>query len=510
MRLDLAVRDGQVTIRGHDDALPRYEVDAVVVGAGPGGSAVSRVLTEAGWSVVVLEDGPRVSNFRPNYAHTARYHMQEGGTVLAHGSVPMPVAAGRGLGGGSLVNSAICFRTPDAVLDEWSELLQDERYRPAVMSPRFDWMEERIGVVPVTEDIAGENNMIVARGVEKLGLQGGLLRRNTPGCVGCGICNFGCPTGGKSSVDMNLLYDARQFGLQVQADCRVVAVTRENGRATGVIGQLRHPDTGAEVGRVEVVAKRAVVLSAGALGTPRLLWHDGLASELGPVGGRLHLHPGTGVVGKCDHKVHMWKGATQGAYVWDPENPDVLPHTFNAPPEAFIAMSGKVGMEAKRLLTEINYLCGLGVMVHDHGEGSVRATASGRAKIRYEWHPDDVETLKKGMVLSARVLLAGGAREVFATAHGSQRHTTAESLAAELVDMPLHAMSLYSAHPMSTCWMGTDRETSVVNSRGQMHRMQGLYVADAGVFPTSLGVNPQLSTMVISTLTGEAILEDQG
>ena len=49
--------------------------------------------------------------------------------------------------------------------------------------------------------------MIVARGVEKLGLQGGLLRRNAPGCVGCGICNLGCPSGGKASVDGNLIAD---------------------------------------------------------------------------------------------------------------------------------------------------------------------------------------------------------------------------------------------------------------------------------------------------------------
>ncbi len=521
LRLAVAVRDGEVmrlrtvstdglpAVRGHAEAPVEYDVDAVIVGAGPGGSAVAPVLSEAGWTVVVAEDGPTASNFRPNYAHTARYHMQEGGTVLAHGPVPLPVAAGRGVGGGSLVNSAICFRTPDPVLDEWAEMLDDERYRPDPMRLRFDWMEERIQVVPVTEDIAGENNMIVARGVAKLGLQGGLLRRNTPGCIGCGICNFGCPSGGKYSVDRNLLYDARRAGCVVQADCRAVAVTRENGRATGIVGQLHDPDTNEPTGMVRFRAKRAVVLSAGALGTPRLLWYDGLAEALGPVGGRLHLHPGTGVVGKCDHKVHMWKGATQGAYVWDPENPDVLPHTFNAPPEAFMAMSGKVGHAAKELLQEINYLCGLGVMVHDHGHGSVKATKSGRAKISYRWADRDVDTLKKGMVLSGRVLLAGGAREVFATAHGGARHTTAESFERELADMPLHAMQLYSAHPMSTCWMGTDKESSVVNSRGRMHRMAGLYVADAGVFPTSLGVNPQLSTMVISTLIGESILEDE-
>ncbi len=501
-----------MTIAGFDAPHgERLDCDVVIVGAGPGGGAVARVLTEGGLDVVQVEEGPARSRFRPSWAHTARYHYQEGGTILAEGPVPFPVVAGRGVGGGSLVNSAICFRMPDHILEEWVELLGDERYEPANIAPIYEEIEERIGVVPVNPAIAGENNLIVARGVEKLGLQGGLLNRNTPGCVGCGICNFGCPTGGKASVDKNLIADALRTGnLRVQADCRVVDVLLDGDRAAGVIGQLRHPDTRVAGGTVEIRARIGVVLSAGALGTPRLLWACGLADRLGPVGGRLYLHPGSGVVGVCDHEVHMWKGATQGAYVWDPDEPDVLPHTFNAPPEVFIAQSGAIGLDAKRLLTEINHLCGLGVMVHDHGDGTVRASKSGRAKLKYTWHPEDVEVLKRGMVLSARVLLAGGAREVFATAFGAQRHATAEGLEAELAATPLSDMQLYSSHPMATCAMGTDGAASVLDSRGRAHGLKGLWFMDAGAFPTSLGVNPQLTTMTVSTMNARAMLEDVG
>lgn len=499
-----------MTIHGWREPVgAELEVDAVVVGAGPGGGAVSRVLAQAGWDVLVLEDGPPRSNFKPNYFHTARYHMQESGTMLAQGAVPFPVAAGRGVGGGSLVNSAICFRTPDPVLDEWSELLGDERYRPDAMRPLFDFMEERIQVVPVTEDIAGENNMIVDRGVKKLGLQGGLLRRNTPTCVGCGICNFGCPSGGKFSVDKNLVQDGLDAGLRIQADCRVERVLHEGGRAVGVLGRLHDTDTKKPLGTIAVKARKAVILSAGAIGTPRLLWLDGLARDLGPVGDTLFLHPGSAVMGKCDHAVHMWKGATQGAYVWTPDEPDILPHTLSAPPETFLPMTGKVGHEAKQLLSEINYLCGLGVMIHDHGHGSVRATSEGRASIKYTWADRDVETLKRGIVLSARVLLAGGAREVFATSFGSERHTDVDTLEQEMKRTPLRNFSLYSAHPMGTMMMGPDRSRYVLNSRARAHRMDGLYVADASVFPTSLGVNPQLTTMVMGTMIGHGILEDE-
>jgi choline dehydrogenase-like flavoprotein len=456
-------------------------------------------LSQAGLRVVMVEDGPAHSRFKPSWSNVQRFHYQEDYTMIAEGPVPLPVAAGRGVGGGSLVNSAICFRTPRYVLEHWADLLDDDRFLPDAMAEVYEEIEARIEVVPVTADIAGENNLLVERGVRKLGLQGGLLRRNAPGCVGCGICNLGCPTGGKFSVDKNLILDARNLGTRIQADCRVEQVLVEGGRAVGVVGRLHHPETRQAGSTIEVRAK-AVVLSAGAIGTPRLLHFCGLASDLGPVGETLHLHPGSGILGRCATKVHMWRGATQGAYVHDLENPKVLPHTFNAPPEVFIATAGLVGADAKRMLSELNYLCGLGVMVSDSGKGSVRARKNGRAKIKYEWNPDDVEILKAGIVLSGRVLLAGGAEEVFALAYKAKRHTTVESLQAEMDRTELRDLSLYASHPMGTSPMGPDPETSVLDARGRAHRLDGLYMADAGIFPSALGVNPQLTTMTLSTV----------
>ena len=70
---------------------------------------------------------------------------------------------------------------------------------------------------------------------------------------------------------------------------------------------------------------------------------------------------------------------------------------------------------------------------------------------------------------------------------------------------PLENFILYSAHPMSTNPMGLDPETSVVDPYGKAHRMDGLYLADAGIFPTSLGVNPQLTTMTLATMIGREL-----
>ena len=264
--------------------------------------------------------------------------------------------------------------------------------------------------------------------------------------------------------------------------------------------------TGESVGRLTVEADQ-VFVCAGGVGTPRLLHHAGLARRLGPAVGRgLHVHPGNAVLGICDHEVKMWAGATQGAWFEHPDLPGVLPHTLAAPPGTLLLILGQVGRQAKENLKLLPYLCGCVVMISDKGEGTVGARSDGRAAISYSFDPGDVERIKAGMVETARVLLAGGARLLLAPVHGVGEHATLESFQAALAPRTIHDFALYASHPMASCRMGADPATSVVGPTGEAHAVRGLYLADSSIFPTSLGVNPQLTTMTLATAIGRAVV----
>ncbi len=490
---------GPAPAEGWSAADRDLDCDIVVVGTGPGGASVARVLALAGAKVILLEEGPPESRFAKNYGDAMRYHMQEGGAMVATGNAYMPIASGRGVGGGTLVNSAMAWRAPDYVLDDWTKRLGDDRYGPTRMAPIFDEMTELLGVWPTRAEIAGRNNDLIIRGAKALGLDGGYVPRATPGCVGCGVCYFGCPSGGKASMNLNLLVEATGAGARILADTKVTGVLVEGDRVVGVEGRMFHPDSRAPGGRVRVRAARTVI-AAGGIGTPRLLHHAGVATRLGPAVGRgLHVHPGNAVLGICDEPVEMWKGATQGAYFHVDELPGVLPHTFSAPPEVCLGMLAPPGPEMKKAIDLLPYLCGCIVMVSDTGEGTVGAHSDGRADIRYDFAAVDLERTKQGMVWTAKVLLAGGARTLFAPVHGMTRTDNAEDFADQLSRRTLDDFTLYAAHPMSTCRMGTDPTTSVIGVDGRAHALEGLYLADSSVFPTSLGVNPSLTTMAMAT-----------
>jgi choline dehydrogenase-like flavoprotein len=484
------------------------DADVVIVGTGPGGAAIARALALGGAKVVLLEEGPPSSRFLRNQGDTMRYHMQEGGAMVATGSAYMPIAAGRGVGGGSLVNSAIAWRAPDQVLQSWVDLLGDDRYGPAALKPVYDELWELLGIWSTRIEVSGGNNDLIVRGVRKLGLDGGYLDRATPACMGCGVCYFGCATGGKASMDLNLLVEATGAGALIQADARVDTIRVEGGRAVGVEAQMFHPEDRRPGGRVRVRADK-VVISAGGVGTPRLLHASGLANQLGPaVGKGLHVHPGNAVLGLTDEPVELWKGATQGAYFHPPDLPGVLPHSFSAPPEVCVGLLSPPGPGMKAALAKLPYLCGLVVMISDKGEGSVGAFSDGRADLRYTFDEDDVERIRMGMLWSGRVLLAGGAHTLMAPVHGTTPCKTAEELYEQLKTRSLQDYTLYAAHPMSTCRMGVDPEKSVIRADARAHAMEGLYLADSSIFPTSLGVNPSITTMALATVIGRRMLAD--
>ena len=108
----------------------------------------------------------------------------------------------------------------------------------------------------------------------------------------------------------------------------------------------------------------------------------------------------------------------------------------------------------------------------------------------------------------ARLQLAAGAREVM-TLHETPIVIRSEADIARIADAPFVANghTLFSAHQMGGCAMGSDPRRSVVNTRGRHHQIENLWVADGSVFPTALGVNPQLSVYAHARLFATAIAQ---
>ena len=80
-----------------------------------------------------------------------------------------------------------------------------------------------------------------------------------------------------------------------------------------------------------------------------------------------------------------------------------------------------------------------------------------------------------------------------------------DAITADLVGP--HEMPLLSVHPMGTMRMGEDPRSCVVKSTGEHHGVKGLFVLDGSLFPTSIGVPPQISIYTFARHLARFVVE---
>jgi len=223
--------------------------DVCIIGTGAGGAPVAALLAEAGCRVAILEEGerhlPAAMTARPRDMMPRLY--RDGGQTATVGDPPIVLPLGRGIGGTTLVNSGTCFRTPPHILDRWRR----DHGLDLDLDDEFELVEEAIGVREVPATLAGRNANLVKKGADRLGLSAGYLQRNARGCVGSGVCAFGCPT--SSKLHMGLTYIPRAW------DAGATTYTRTKAERIDTILAQYEADPAAMVitpGVLQIVARK--------------------------------------------------------------------------------------------------------------------------------------------------------------------------------------------------------------------------------------------------------------
>lgn len=486
-----------------------------VVGSGAGGGVMAMELAEAGLDVILIEEGGyfRASDFNQREGEMFPLLYRDKGAQSTR-DLSITVLQGRCVGGTTTINECICFRTPPDVLAEWRDVYGIEGYSPDDLAPHFERVEQTMHVVPLREDEINENGRVVRAGLSSLGYHSATFHHNRVDCYQCGYCQLGCAFGSHQSVDITYVPRALDAGARLFTRAKVERILERNGRAAGVTGRFIDKATD-RPGHSFAISADIVVLAAGPIHSPVLLIESGLDKGLPHTGRNLYLHPLVPVLARMKHRIDAYHGIPMCVYS-DQFKHDKegrrgfkIESVFARPGIAATAAPG-FGLDHQRVMKDYNYLAASYGQLWDTGSGSVTAK-NGRPVIEYRLSDLDREKARRAIIEQAKVFFAAGAEEVFST-HTLVRSLKSPADLAQIESAPMRPNDLVmlSPHPQGTCRMGNHYATSVVNTRLEHHHVRGLYVADASVLPTPVGVNPMISIMGVATKAAFGILERRG
>jgi choline dehydrogenase-like flavoprotein len=471
------------------------ECDVVVVGSGAGGAVAAATLAEAGLDVIVLEAGEHYDrdSYPSDHLEAIAELYRDGGLTIAEGRPPIPVPVAKVVGGTTVINSGTCFRAPDPVLENWKQRFgvswADD------LAADYAEAEDTLRVTQLDPERMGRNGQLAMEGAAAIGASGAPIHRNAGNCVQCSSCPFGCAIDAKRGMHVSYLPRAVAAGARIRAGVEVERILVEGGRAVGVSGSTR-AGSGSRRRGFTVRARRAVIAAGGALGTPELLQRSGLGNR--QVGRNFHIHPACWVGARYGEEVRGWEGVMQSFYVDEWERAGILleatftPLAFGG---AWLLGAGRAHQEA---MLDFGNVGSIGVHLSDRSSGRVGLGAEGSLRASYKLSGEDANRLAFGIARAAEIHFAAGATEVYPNIARVGVLKPGDLGVFEATTFKPSELRLEAFHPMGTARISSDPRDGACAPDGSLYGTDNLYVADASLFPTSVGVNPMMTIIAFA------------
>jgi choline dehydrogenase-like flavoprotein len=503
----------------------KLEADAVVVGTGAGGAVAAEILAQAGLRVVMLEEGgyqtARDFTLRELDANTELYY-DSGSRTTRDGAIT--ILQGRTVGGSTTVNWTSSFRAPDETLSHWRSAHGVEGLGSADLAPWWRRLEQRLNVAPWAVP-PNPNNAALARGCARLGYAHAVIPRNVRGCRNLGYCGMGCPVNAKRGMLVTTVPGALDAGAVLVTHARADRVLLRGDKAVGVEALALDARSVHPTGHTITVAARFVVAAGGAINTPGLLLRSQLPDPHQRLGKRTFIHPVNLSTAILPETVDGFSGAPQSVYsdqfLWRDGVTGRVGYKLEAAPLYPMLTLSLMGRMGRELLQRFGgrYRNGQVLIAllrdgfHEQSQGGqVLLRGDGSAVLDYPLTDYLWEGLFDAYLHMAEVQFAAGATEVLPFHLDAKPYGSLAEAKAGIAALPAKPVrgAIFTAHLMGGCGMGNDPKTSVITGAGRHHQLEGLAVIDGSMFPTSLGVNPQMTIYGIASRNATQLARDLG
>ena len=483
------------------------QCDVVIVGTGAGAGITAELLTQAGLGVVMVEEGPLKSSSDFHQRESEAYPtLYQESAARKTADKAINILQGRCVGGSTTVNWTSSFRTPSPTLNHWRQHFGLIEMTAEAMAPWFAQAERRLNVGPWLTP-PNENNDLLRRGAQKLGIQAAVIHRNVKGCWNLGSCGMGCPTNAKQSMLVTTIPAALDKGAILLTQTRARELELARGKVRALVCDAVLPNGTTVAGASTRIVAKHYVVAGGAINSPALLKRSHLPDPHGLLGTRTFLHPTALSAATFEQAIEGWNGAPQTIYTdhfLDTQPIDgPIGYKLEAPPIhplIFASTLPGYGQQQAEMLKRFANTHTLLALLRDgfheqSGGGTVDLRGDGSPVLDYPLNDFVMDGVRRAMLSMAEIQFAAGAQTVSPVHELAAPFTSWAQARDGISALPMKPLltRVVSAHVMGGCGMGGNERQGVVQPDGTHWQVANLSVHDGSLFPTSIGANPQLS-----------------
>ncbi|MFQ5632338.1 MAG: GMC family oxidoreductase N-terminal domain-containing protein, partial [bacterium] len=474
------------------------ETEICVVGSGAGGAVVANQLAQRGHEVTILEAGPymRTKDIKHDEISMTRKLYKDGGLQTTI-DFDMTIFQGRCLGGSTLINNAICinlFENNPALLDRWQEM--GATIDSSELQASFARVGKMLSIAEIKPEIAGENARILFDGVAAIdpNKDAKYFEKNYKFCYGCGYCNWGCPYDRKLSMLETYLPQAvKDFGAKIISNCQALEIQKDGRRARGVRCEYN--------GRELFIKADKMVVSCGTVASSLLLLNSGFTRNAGKY---VSFNAAAPVIALFNREIRGYDGVQMASYI---QMDGYLFETwFNPPMTQAVSLAGWFE-EHFELMENYRKMGSIGIAMGTESNAEVVRSALVRnllGPVKYKMSARDLAKMKEAIVNLARLYFAAGALKVYPPTFNASPITRADfedNRITDIIDARLKKPDDFyfsTAHPQGGNIINASPEKGVIDNNFKVHGSDNIYVCDASVFPTTVGINPQWTIMAMA------------
>ena len=474
----------------------RYKTNYLIIGSGAAGGTIFKELNDRDIDCLVVEEGDwlETKDFKKNFLNSLSSLWVNAGYQFSSGNSIIPILQGKGVGGSTLINGAIMQKIEKNYILKLKEIFRNDEV--------FDYeklsllQEDIIKFFKIKKNISHViPNSKIENVCKSLNWQVDSQLRSAPNCQFSENCLNGCPNNAKLTIQNNIFNKEKNHNVLEKTKVKKLII--KNSIVQFALCEVDNKEF--------LIQAKKIILSAGAIGSPKLLLKSKIKNK--NIGKNFICHLSSSITGEMqDDKTEVEK-LPMGYQIKTNNSKIGTFFSQSVPKEITISRLPFYGKELLKSSQKLNNYSNWVSSISSSSQGKVSVGIFGNSSIKFSISKKDIEKIIISNLEIAKFLFLLGAKRVFMPFKNENIYSSIDQLE-ELKKKELSPKDLIlaSSHLFGSCSPNINLSEGVIEKDFRVKNIENLYVIDSSSLPLPTSYSPQLTIMVIAKAAINSIL----